>query len=208
MANPARGPAKDDPKNRTKHRRLDLVSDFPPDAHPYTSHLQNEAILNVPALALSGEAEQELADFLLLLQLAVSKYLGDEEEPKVSSQELAEQFGFDELRLRRVGAVHQIRGPHHRRWNILRDFLYVGVHDIRFRLHVCRCRHHRRLPRGQEPPKAKTARMESPSCGSIEQCTRASSRLVRSGQTASGRSRCGRAIVQRRALPSVHLRAI
>lgn len=89
---------------------LEVLGELPPDAHPYTSHLQNEAILNVPALALSGEAEQELADFLHLLQLAVSKYMSAEEQPKVSSQELAEQYDMDELRLRKLGALLRFEG--------------------------------------------------------------------------------------------------
>jgi len=89
---------------------LEVLSKFPPDVHPFTSHLQNQAILNVPALALSGEAEQEQADFLVLLQLAVSKYLSVEERPKVSSQELAEVGAMDELRLRKVGALLRLEG--------------------------------------------------------------------------------------------------
>lgn len=87
-----------------------VVNQLPPAVHPFTSHLQNEAILNVAALTLVDDAAEELADFLALLGLAVEKYLGPEDEPTISSRDLAGRFGMNELRLRKVGALLRLEG--------------------------------------------------------------------------------------------------
>lgn len=87
-----------------------VVNQLPPAVHPFTSHLQNEAILNVAALTLVDDAAEELGDFLALLKLAVEKYLGPEEAPTISSEDLAGRLGLNELRLRKVGALLRLEG--------------------------------------------------------------------------------------------------
>lgn len=88
----------------------DLVSRLPPPARRFTTHLQNPTVLDVAALALVDDTSEELDDFLAVLRLAVSKYLGDEANPKISSEEVAELAGIDEIRLRKVGGLLRLEG--------------------------------------------------------------------------------------------------
>jgi hypothetical protein len=78
------------------HRDLDdLLATFP----------QALAVLDLHDLAESRVAKQELADFMIVVKLAVRKYMSNEDPPRISSDEVAAESGMDELRLRKVAAL-------------------------------------------------------------------------------------------------------
>lgn len=80
---------------------LSVLQSLPVDAQQVSPHLHNPAILNIPALAL-GEADEEISDLLSVIQLAVEKYFGNEPEPTISSEELANSLRMSELRIRKA----------------------------------------------------------------------------------------------------------
>lgn len=87
---------------------LEILALFPHEAHPYTSHLQNPAVLNISALLMCEDASEELSDFINVLQLCVAKYFGPDDEPTLKDTDLVEQLGFDELRTTKVLALLQL----------------------------------------------------------------------------------------------------
>jgi predicted nucleotide-binding protein len=71
------------------------------------TRVENRCYLTVPAIALCKGSEEEIADFLMVLKLAVERYLAEESDdaetrPAITSIELAQSMGLSELRLRRV----------------------------------------------------------------------------------------------------------
>jgi len=94
---------------KTLGRRVD-VSNLMEALHPergldYLIGDQSLAVLDVVDLVNSGLAEEELSDFLAVVKLAVTKYMGDEDPPTISSEEMSAEFGLDELRLRKVASL-------------------------------------------------------------------------------------------------------
>lgn len=87
---------------------LEILAQFPHEAHPYTSHLQNPAVLNVRALLMCDDASEEISDFLGVVQLCVAKYFGPDDEPTLRSVDLGEQLGLGELRTAKVLALLQL----------------------------------------------------------------------------------------------------
>lgn len=74
--------------------------------------VENRCYLTVPAIALCKGSEEEIADFLMVLKLAVERYLAEESDdtetrPAITSKELAQSIGLSELRLRRVYEMTQ-----------------------------------------------------------------------------------------------------
>lgn len=69
--------------------------------------VENRCYLTVPAVALCRGSKEEIADFLMVLKLAVERYLAEESDaaetyPVISSLELAESLRLSELQVRRV----------------------------------------------------------------------------------------------------------